>query len=264
VDRTILEDTLTKELELSLDAVVDSEEEQSVYRAWCKDPDTFNPIASLFWQTEGGLIRDILSESNMCTMTQMFVFGAVWYFWTITTYGTNVPSGLFLPGMIIGCALGEIYAHACYKMNIIDLEHYMKYRVTYIIIGMGSMLAGYTRMTYSLAVIVMETSQALNIFMPIIITIGVANVVGAQFTRGLYDRAVRAKQMPILKEKIPEPNRLFRAEHIMAKKVIKIKCVDTIANIYTALKSSHHGFPVTNRHGQVIGLIPKNYLIVIV
>jgi H+/Cl- antiporter ClcA len=44
---------------------------------------------------------------------------------------------------------------------------------------MGSMLAGYTRMTYSLAVIVMETSQAINIFIPVIVTIGIANLVGA-------------------------------------------------------------------------------------
>ena len=165
----------------------------------------------------------------------MLVFGAVWYFWTITTYGTNVPSGLFLPGMIIGCALGELYAHACYKLDIIDLEHYNTYRVTYIILGMGSMLAGYTRMTYSLSVIVMETSQAINIFLPIIVTVGIANIVGAQFTRGLYDRAVRAKQMPILKDVVPEVNRLFRAENIMARKVIKLRSVETVSEIFKAL-----------------------------
>ena len=58
---------------------------------------------------------------------------------------------------------------------------------------MGSMLAGYTRMTYSLAVITMETAQSINIFIPILLTIAIANFVGSFFTRGLYDRAVRAK-----------------------------------------------------------------------
>ena len=38
----------------------------------------------------------------------MLVFVAVWYFFTIITYGTNVPAGLFLPGMIIGCGLGDL------------------------------------------------------------------------------------------------------------------------------------------------------------
>ena len=156
----------------------------------------------------------------MCSLTQMIVFCCVWYFFTIVTYGTNVPSGLFLPGMIIGCALGEIYAHTCLNWGIYDQDHYNNYRVIYIVIGMGAMLAGYTRMTYSLAVIVMETSQAINIFFPIIITIGIANFVGSMFTRGLYDRAVRAKQMPILRKEVPECNRLFRAENIMSKKIV--------------------------------------------
>ena len=137
---------------------MDHVEEEGVFQAWCKDPETFNPIASLFWQTEGGVIRDIMGESQMCSIGQMMVFVSVWYFYTIITYGTNVPAGLFLPGMIIGCALGEIYAHQCYNLGILDEIHYQKYRVIYIILGMGAMLAGYTRMTYSLAIIVMETS----------------------------------------------------------------------------------------------------------
>jgi len=185
----------------------------------------------------------------MCSVTQMIVFCAVWYFFTIITYGTNVPSGLFLPGMIIGCALGEIYSHTCLNLGIFDQDHYTQYRVTYIILGMGSMLAGYTRMTYSLAVIVMETSQAINIFMPILITVGVANFVGSQFTRGLYDRAVRGKQMPILKKEVPHANSMYRAENIMAKNVIVLRSVETVKNILDALRSPHHGFPIVNING---------------
>jgi H+/Cl- antiporter ClcA len=123
----------------------------------------------------------------------MVVFFCVWYFWTIITYGTFVPSGLFLPGMIIGCALGEIYARVVFLAGIYDEDHYKTYRVIYIILGMGAVLAGYTRMTYSLAVIVMETSQAINIFIPICLSVSIANAVGAYFTRGLYDRACRGK-----------------------------------------------------------------------
>lgn len=95
--------------------------------------------------------------------------------------------------MIIGCALGEIYAKSGLILGIYDEDHYERYRAIYIILGMGGMLAGYTRMTYSLAVIVMETSQAINIFVPIIFCISIANFVGSFFTRGLYDRAVRGK-----------------------------------------------------------------------
>jgi hypothetical protein len=56
-------------LSLGTDTVLDKESEVNVYKGWCTDPGTFNPIASLFWQTEGGLIRDILDESVVCNFT---------------------------------------------------------------------------------------------------------------------------------------------------------------------------------------------------
>ena len=70
--------------------------------------------------------------------------------------------------------------------------------------------------------------------------------------------------MPILKKEVPKCNREIRAEQIMAKKVVSIKSVDTVKRIFEALKSPHHGFPVLNMSGQVIGLMPKNYLIVLI
>lgn len=54
-------------------------------------------------------------------------------------------------------------------------------------------MAGYTRMTYSLAVILMETSQDIEIFTPMIISIAVSNQTGYFFTRSLYERATRGK-----------------------------------------------------------------------
>lgn len=63
---------------------------------------------------------------------------------------------------------------------------------------MAAMLAGYTRMTYSILTITMETCQSVSIFMPLVLAIGTSNVIGDFFTRSLYERAVRGKQMPIL------------------------------------------------------------------
>lgn len=87
----------------------------------------------------------------------MFVYGAVWYFWTITTYGVNVPSGLFLPGMIVGTSLGDMYVKTIEGWGWIDEAHRENFRVTYLALAMAAMLAGYTRMTYSILTITMET-----------------------------------------------------------------------------------------------------------
>jgi len=73
-------------------------------------------------------------------------------------------------------------------------------------------MAGYTRMTYSLAVILMETSQSIEIFVPMTLTIGISNYVGYFFTRSLYERATRGKQMPILLDSVPPKNQEIIAE----------------------------------------------------
>lgn len=71
--------------------------------------------------------------------------------------------------------------------------------------------------------------------------------------------------MPLLKhENVPDQCRLIRAEEIMSKKVISLGGVSTVKKIHEALKSPHHGFPVLNMENQVIGLIPKNFLIVLI
>ena len=72
-------------------------------------------MATMFMNTEGDAIRSIISgfESTDGVNSRgwhLFIFAATWYFWTIVTYGVWVPAGLFLPGIIIGCAVGGCYA----------------------------------------------------------------------------------------------------------------------------------------------------------
>ena len=131
-------------------------------------------------------------------------------------------------------------------------------------LGIAATLAGYTRMTYSLAVIMMETAQTMNLFVPIFLTILISNQVGALFTRSMYDRAMRGKQMPILQDWIPQDTSKTIAENIMGKNPIKLNRVETLENICNALNSKHHSFPVISMEGYLIGMIPSNFLIVLI
>lgn len=117
-------------------------------------------LASLFWNTEGAIIRSIININLESTIGEFLIFVATWYLFTIVTYGTNVPAGLFLPGMIIGCSLGNILVKTAVGMDIIseDDNYFIEIRKKHIILGCGAFMAGYTRMTYSLGVILMETT----------------------------------------------------------------------------------------------------------
>ena len=125
----------------------------------------FNPLATLIFNTEGGTIRQLLSfpkelktnpEDSSVPVGDITIFFFVWYVFTIITYGVWVPSGLFLPGILIGCSVGILYMDLLVygfgaEINKIGGQ-------SYIIIGATAMLAGYCRLTYSLAVIMLETT----------------------------------------------------------------------------------------------------------
>lgn len=135
-------------------------------------------------------------------ISDIIIYLVVWYTLTIITYGVWVPAGLFLPGILIGCSVGIIYFDIIYY----GLGAENIGGQSYIIIGATAMLAGYCRMTYSLAVIMLETTQSINNFLPTLLTIGVSLSVARACNRSLYDYAIRAKQMPLLRNHVPEVN----------------------------------------------------------
>lgn len=103
----------------------------------------------------------------------MGIFTLIWFSFTIVTYGVWVPAGLFLPGMIIGCGTGSFYTLIVEKI----LEKEIETPVVPVIVGAGAMLAGYTGLTYSLLIIMLETTSSINLFIPMLIGIKVSRAV---------------------------------------------------------------------------------------
>jgi H+/Cl- antiporter ClcA len=138
----------------------------------------------------------------------------------ITTYGVQVPSGFFLPGMIVGCAIGQFYGDVVGAFfTDLDLQQ------SYTLVGAGAMLAGYSRLTYSLAVVMLETTQSINLFIPMIFAILVSHSVGGLFTDSLYKRAIKSKDIPLLDDKASHAHQFVRAEEIMSKPVVTLQVV---------------------------------------
>jgi len=77
----------------------------------------------LFFNTEGGVIRTLFKYSEYFDIraSDLALFGATWYFFTIVTYGVFIPAGLFLPGIIMGGAMGRLWAYFIqYAFNYVD------------------------------------------------------------------------------------------------------------------------------------------------
>jgi len=96
------------------------------------------------------------------------------------------------------------------------------------VIGAAAMLSSSTRMTYSLAVIMLETTSNVDLFIPMIFALFVSYGVGSLFTRSLYTGTLRAKNIPVLDKQIPKCNRMLAAEVLMTSDLKTLKPVENV------------------------------------
>jgi H+/Cl- antiporter ClcA len=135
----------------------------------------------------------------------VFVFLVNWILFTYVTSGTALPCGIFLPCMLIGCAIGILY-HPLHMMifSYDDPNDNLKVQ-TAAILGAAAVLSGATRMTYCLVVLMMETASNVELFLPIIFTIFISYGSGfILMPRSIYKGALRQKNIPILNKSLPK------------------------------------------------------------
>ena len=200
----------------------------------CKSDKQYNQLATMFFNTEGDAIRTIINGFEggglKSTDWHLVIFAMAWYFWTIVTYGVWVPAGLFLPGIIIGCAVGGCYTELQSIITDTPLSKmvYNETAVTPVLVGAGAMLSGYCRLTYSLVVIMLETTSSINIFLPMMIGILTSRAVANIFCGSLYDRALRMKQMPFLRANAPMKTRYLPVHKVMATELVTLNSISSM------------------------------------
>jgi chloride channel 7 len=117
-----------------------------------------------------------------------------------------------LPGIIVGGGIGRLYTR--FIGSIFGDSGFNELKVN-ALLGATAMLSGYSRLTYSLTVVMLETTQSINLFVPMLVTLLASYGTGFLFNRSLYIHALRSKQVPVLKENIPDVNHNLRAKVAM-------------------------------------------------
>ncbi|RKP04071.1 hypothetical protein CXG81DRAFT_8374, partial [Caulochytrium protostelioides] len=128
---------------------------------------------------------------------------------TTVTYGLSIPAGIFLPSMAVGACAGRavgILVQAFYEtfptLSIFSGCTGDTQCVTpgaYAMVGAAAALAGVTRMTVSLTVIMFELTGGLAFVLPTMVTVMVAKWVGDWYDKGgIYDQYIALNQFPIL------------------------------------------------------------------
>lgn len=111
----------------------------------------------------------------------------------------------------------------------------------------------------------LETTENVNLFLPIIFALFTSFGVGRIFNRSLYVGSVRFKNIPFLLEKVPKCNRSIIAEEVMSSPVYYLNVISSVKSIYGGLqKSEFNGFPIVDENEKLVGLIGRNFLWVLI
>ena len=218
-----------------------------------------SPLVALLLSDNNAGIKAFFHEDlGRFTPSVCFAFFCYSLLLALLTYGLALPSGLFVPCIMMGAALGRLVNEIMPYGNLSPGQ--------YALIGAAGMLGGVCRMTISITVIVVESTGNVTSMLPIAITIMLAKVTGDFFNEGIYDLHIAIKGYPMIEDEPPPERSSLQASDVMAPAVRTVSEVEQVGTLLKLLrKTSHHGYPVTRvgGGGGVLGVIVRDQLMTI-
>ncbi|CAD5173263.1 unnamed protein product, partial [Musa acuminata subsp. malaccensis] len=212
-------------------------------------------------------IRNLFSAKTFheYSAQSLVIFLVMFYSLAVVTFGTAVPAGQFVPGIMIGSTYGRL-------VGMLVVKFYRKLNVeegTYALLGAASFLGGSMRMTVSLCVIMVEITNNLKLLPLIMLVLLISKAVGDFFNKGLYEEQAQLRGIPLLESRPKLYMRNMTAKEASKnQKVVSFPRVVKVGNIVSVLRSNkHNGYPVVDQgqNGEtlVIGLILRSHLLVL-
>ena len=238
---------------------------EELVRFQCKEGE-YNQLASLYFTSADICMRQLyhFREYNGTTyetfgIGPLLLFFIPYFLLAAVTSGVMAPAGLFVPTLLAGAAYGRIWGHI---LNTIA-PGYVADSGTYALIGAAAILGGMARMTIAGTVIVLEACGNIAYLLPLMVTFFAARYTGNAINLGMYEIQIELKKMPFLEASLHSLGLLnyCPVTEIMTKDVITVSEVEKVYKVYNILKNTrHHGFPVVNKKGQLVGLILRKTL----
>eukprot|EP00118_Oscarella_pearsei_P000384 m.4821 g.4821 ORF g.4821 m.4821 type:complete len:944 (+) comp11335_c0_seq1:104-2935(+) len=203
---------------------------------------SMNDLATLYVNAEEEAIKQLFHQPNTFHTLSLLVFVVLFFFLAVWTYGAGVPSGLFVPCLAIGAGYGRLVA------ELLKMAGYKAaYPSTFALIGAASFLGGVVRMTISLTVILIESTNEISYGLPIMVSLMVAKWVGDRFNIGLYDIHVELKEVPFLEWESPVNFHKLLAKDVMSPHLKYIYPHTSVRVIVNHLRSTvHNAFPIVS------------------
>jgi chloride channel 3/4/5 len=195
------------------------------------------------------------------------------------TFGLQIPAGIILPSMAIGGLFGRAVGlsvqvvqaawPALFVFKSCEPDVPCVTPGTYAIVGAASALAGTTRMTVSIVVIMFELTGALTYVLPIMIAVMISKWIGDAISpRGIYESWIHFKGYPFLDNREENGSSIpdVGASHVMTR-IEDLTAITATGHTIGSLRqllSQHRfrGFPVidNSRDALLLGYISRTEL----
>ncbi|KIZ02077.1 hypothetical protein MNEG_5882 [Monoraphidium neglectum] len=171
-------------------------------RLWCREPGTYASWAQLFAMPIEGAVRALMSvqpaaavagdggglavvpsENFVFTYSTLGLFVACAFTGLLLTYGIAAPTGIFIPTMAIGAAVGRLAGHGVQAVLLAAGLQLQVSLPTWAAVGAAGLLAGNTRLLLSTVLIVTETTGSAPALVPIILATVVSKLVADALTK---------------------------------------------------------------------------------
>ncbi|KAF9433438.1 hypothetical protein BGZ76_009468 [Entomortierella beljakovae] len=235
-------------------------------------------LANLFRECDGGANYHGLCEDGGIAMRvfSLLTASGVKGILTILTFGLAIPTGIFMPSMVIGALFGRALGMVVQAWQINHPGSWIFASClpdvpcvtpgSYAMVGAAASMGGVTRMTVSLVIIMFELTGALTYVLPIMIVVMISKWVGDAFGKeGIFDGMILLCGYPFLDDK--EEYRLnTTASQVMTPVedlVVVTATGNTLDSLDNLLHDTHYkGYPVVNslRDMMLVGYISRTEL----
>ncbi|KAL0232436.1 hypothetical protein PCE1_002777 [Barthelona sp. PCE] len=177
---------------------------------------------------------------------------AIIFLTTAITFGSRIPSGLFIPCLLMGAFFGRITT----LFNTTSDAYFFP------LVGAISFLSSVTKMTVSICVIVIEMTDSIDLAPALLIGAFVSKWIADRFDHdSIYEHHMRINNVPYLTNELASED-FPVTEFIKGKRTVALKAFgETVISIRSLLtQTSVKGFPVVTDENIVIGWIERSTL----
>ncbi|KAK3073695.1 chloride channel [Teratosphaeriaceae sp. CCFEE 6253] len=216
-------------------------------------------------------------RANTGVIFILLISAFIGFVFSTITFGLQIPAGILLPSMAVGALYGRVIGLV---VEVWQRQHpaWIVFAAcepdipcvtpgTYAVVGAASALAGTTRMTVSIVVIMFELTGALTYVLPIMIAVMLSKWVGDAFgKRGIYESWIHFQGYPFLDNKDDSPVPDVPVGQIMTR-YEDLVCITALGHTVQSLREllkehRFRGFPVVNeyRESVLLGYVSRTEL----